>query len=122
MLQATIWLTNTASEYSALAFVLELEGPAPVSSGSPLPKPSPLTIWSPKLVWVMFKNPLRVQKKTVDIQVLTAATVKVGAFWDTAPCSLVIPDDAGSTNLWNVGLFQRNYTALYPRRLSSSLH
>jgi hypothetical protein len=30
------------------------------------------------------------------------------------------PDDGGSMYLWNVGLLQRGYTALYPRRLSSS--
>jgi hypothetical protein len=38
------------------------------------------------------------------------------------PSSLLIhrPVDGGSTHLWNVGLLQRDYTALYPRRLSSS--
>jgi hypothetical protein len=30
------------------------------------------------------------------------------------------PDDGGSTHLWNVGLLQQYYTALYPIRLSSS--
>jgi hypothetical protein len=30
------------------------------------------------------------------------------------------PNDGGSKHLWNVGLLQRDYTALYPRRLSSS--
>jgi hypothetical protein len=30
------------------------------------------------------------------------------------------PDDGGSTHLWNVGLLQREYTELYPRKLSSS--
>jgi hypothetical protein len=30
------------------------------------------------------------------------------------------PDEGGSTPLWSVGLLQRGYTALYPRRLSSS--
>jgi hypothetical protein len=29
-------------------------------------------------------------------------------------------DDGGSTHFWNVGLIQRDYTAVYPRRLSSS--
>jgi hypothetical protein len=29
------------------------------------------------------------------------------------------PDDKRSTHLWNVGLLQRDYTALYARRLSS---
>jgi hypothetical protein len=56
------------------------------------------------------------------------------ALWDTAPCSLVLVDrrfrgvyylhhlnygDGGSTHVWNVGLVQRGYTALYPRRLTS---
>jgi hypothetical protein len=52
-------------------------------------------------------------------QVLTAASMKMTAFWDIVPCSLVEvdrrfrgPDDGGSTNLWNVGLFQRYYMAL----------
>jgi hypothetical protein len=30
------------------------------------------------------------------------------------------PDDGGSTHLWNVGLLQKEYTLLYPRRLSYS--
>jgi hypothetical protein len=30
------------------------------------------------------------------------------------------PDDGRSTRVWNVGQLQRDYTALYPRRLSSS--
>jgi hypothetical protein len=30
------------------------------------------------------------------------------------------PDGGGSTRLWNVSLIQREYTALFPRRLSSS--
>jgi hypothetical protein len=47
------------------------------------------------------------------------------AFWDIPLCSLIgvdryYPDDRGSTHLWNVGLLQWDYTALYPRRLSSS--
>jgi hypothetical protein len=58
-------------------------------------------------------------------------------FWDTAPCSLVWvrwrlrgtycfhhkvmkPGHGGSTHLWNVGLLQWKYTALYLRKLSSS--
>jgi hypothetical protein len=62
-------------------------------------------------------------------------TMKTTAFWDIAPCSLVEVDrrfrgaycllhhgdeDGGSTHLWNVDLLQRDYKALYPRRLSSS--
>jgi hypothetical protein len=30
------------------------------------------------------------------------------------------PDDWSSTHLWNVGLLPQDYTALYPRKLSSS--
>jgi hypothetical protein len=58
--------------------------------------------------------------------------MKITAFWNKAPCSLVEegrryvgahclhrPDDAGSAHIWNVGPFQRDYTALYSRRLSS---
>jgi hypothetical protein len=71
------------------------------------------------------------------------------AFWHLAPCSLKVdqcfrgaycfhhqgdeyimnewwmvmniyhPDDRGNTHLWNVCLLQRDYTVLYPRRLSS---
>jgi hypothetical protein len=86
----------------------------------------------------------------VRFQVLAAASVKFGVFWDVAPCSLVgvdrrfrgvyclhhqaddsvvrtasiramnhLPDDAGSTYLWNVGLLG-DYTALNPRRLQTS--
>jgi hypothetical protein len=29
------------------------------------------------------------------------------------------PDDGGSTHYKNIGLLKRDYTALYPRRLSS---
>jgi hypothetical protein len=32
----------------------------------------------------------------------------------------VVPDDGGSRHLLKVGLLQRDYTVLYPRRLSSS--
>jgi hypothetical protein len=31
-----------------------------------------------------------------------------------------LPDYWGSTHFWNVGLIQRDYTALYPRKLSPS--
>jgi hypothetical protein len=54
-------------------------------------------------------------------QVLTAAIMKTTAFWDIPPCSpLEETGDGGSTQLWNVGLLQRDYTALYPKKLSSS--
>jgi hypothetical protein len=37
-------------------------------------------------------------------------------FWDILPCKMiVIPDDGGSTHLWNV-VRQSFYTAVYPRR------
>jgi hypothetical protein len=64
----------------------------------------------------------------VRFQFLTAVNVKMAAFWVIAPYSLVETDrrfrgvyclyrsdDAGSTLLWNVGLLQRDCTALYPR-------
>jgi hypothetical protein len=64
------------------------------------------------------------------------ARMKMRVFWDIAPCSLFgaarrfrsayclhhqgDPPDYGSyTHLWNVGQIERDYTALYPRRLSS---
>jgi hypothetical protein len=61
-------------------------------------------------------------------QVLTAASVKFRiVFWDVLPCKIIvdrrfrgtcgwfIPDDGGSTYLWNIGL-QLFYTAVHPRR------
>jgi hypothetical protein len=71
-------------------------------------------------------------EREVRFQALTAASTKVTVFWDIAPNSLVevdrrfwvayclnqSPNDIGSTQLWNVGQLQRDYTALYPRRLS----
>jgi hypothetical protein len=56
-----------------------------------------------------------------------AANVNVVAFWDIAPCSLVevdrrfskYPNDGGTEHLRNVGLLHRDYTAVYPIRLSS---
>jgi hypothetical protein len=55
--------------------------------------------------------------------------------WDIAQCNLAAvywrfggayrlhyqSDDGGTTYFWNVGLLQRDYTALYPRKLSSGL-
>jgi hypothetical protein len=67
----------------------------------------------------------------MTFQVLTAASVNTAEFWDIAPCTLVTVDrrfrsayclhhqgrdDGGK----NVGLLQRDYTALYYRRLSTS--
>jgi hypothetical protein len=46
----------------------------------------------------------------VRFYVLAAASMKIRDFWDVALC----------THLWNVGLLQWDYTALYPRRHSSS--
>jgi hypothetical protein len=71
----------------------------------------------------------------VRFQILTVAKMKIRAFWDVAPCSLVgvyryfrgtyclhhqsihIIYDGGSTHLWNVGILQEGYTALHPIRL-----
>jgi hypothetical protein len=51
------------------------------------------------------------------------------AFCDRAPCSMVVVraasivraiyrcDNGGSKHLWNVGLLQRDYTTLYPRKI-----
>jgi hypothetical protein len=49
--------------------------------------------------------------------------MKITAFWNRVPCSLEVdqcfsPDDGGSTHLWNVNL-QRDYTEIFPKRLSS---
>jgi hypothetical protein len=66
----------------------------------------------------------------VTSQVLTAANMKIRAFWDVAWFILagvgrrcrgayylyIQDDDGGSTYVWNVGLV-RDYTALHPRRL-----
>jgi hypothetical protein len=71
----------------------------------------------------------------LGFQLLTAGSMKIRTFFDTAPCSSVgedrrfraaycfLPqgDDGGKTHLWNVGLLKRDYTALYQRRLSSSV-
>jgi hypothetical protein len=71
---------------------------------------------------------------TVRFKVLKASSVKMRVFWDIVPCSLGVRrrfrgaychqhyhrDDAGITHLWSVSLLQRDYTALYPRTLSSS--
>jgi hypothetical protein len=57
----------------------------------------------------------------VRFQVLTAASVMFRVvFWDILPCKMIppssgIPDDGGSTHLWNVGR-QSFYTAVYPER------
>jgi hypothetical protein len=70
----------------------------------------------------------------VRFQVLTAASMKMNAFWDTVPCSLVEvyrrfrgayylhhrPDDRRNKHLWKVGKILPDYTARHPRRHSSS--
>jgi hypothetical protein len=65
------------------------------------------------------KDSVKVNSSCVRLQVLTAASMKMTAFWDTPPCSLVevdrhfsgayclnhLGDDGGSiTHLRNVGL------------------
>jgi hypothetical protein len=49
--------------------------------------------------------------------------MKTIVFWVTAPCSLEVDRRFTGAyclhnHLWNVGLLQRDYTALYPRKLS----
>jgi hypothetical protein len=58
--------------------------------------------------------------------------MKMTVFWDTAPCTLVEVDRnfSGAYGLHHHGdespcfsdLLQRDYMALYPRKLSNSLH
>jgi hypothetical protein len=69
----------------------------------------------------------------VRFHVFMAACMKMTAFWDIAQCSLEVDrsfsgvycfchqGDGGSTLLCSVTLLHRNYTVLYPRRLSSSV-
>jgi hypothetical protein len=73
------------------------------------------------------------ESSVVRFQVLTVASMKIGALRDVAPCSLVsvgrrlrwcttfnirvMDDDGGCMHLRNVGLLQQDYTALHPRRL-----
>jgi hypothetical protein len=47
---------------------------------------------------------------------LSAVRISYMKMWRFAD----LPDDEGSAHLWNVGLFQLGYTALYPRKLSPS--
>jgi hypothetical protein len=63
------------------------------------------------------------------------AEMKMAAFWDVALCSLVEVDrrfrgaycfhlrpyDGVGTHIWNIVLLQRDYVALYTKRLSSSV-
>jgi hypothetical protein len=80
---------------------------------------------------ILLRSRLCVMK--VRFQVLTAAGMKVIAFWDVAPCSLVEVYqrfrgacwlyrqgyDWGSKHLWNVGKLLPDYTAQHPRWQSS---
>jgi hypothetical protein len=64
-----------------------------------------------KHFFVLAYNPV------VRYQILTAASMKMRAFWDIPPCSLGVnrrdhPDDERSTHLRNVGL-PRDYKAHY---------
>jgi hypothetical protein len=75
-----------------------------------------------------------IKQSLVTFKVLTAERMKRTSLCDIAPCSLVEVgrhfrdaycfhhqgDDEGSMHLWNVGLLQSDYTALFRRRLSSS--
>jgi hypothetical protein len=56
---------------------------------------------------------LEPERCCVRFQVHKAASMKMTAFWAIAPCSLV--DVGDSTHLRNVGVVQRDCTALYPR-------
>jgi hypothetical protein len=58
----------------------------------------------------------------VSFQVLTAASIKMIAFWDIEPYSIFEVNRRFKclTHPWNVGLIQRDYTVLYLGRLSSS--
>jgi hypothetical protein len=59
--------------------------------------------------------------KDVRLHVLTAASMKMRVFWGKASRSLTGVDRCfGGAYLWNVGVLQQDYTALYPRRLSPS--
>jgi hypothetical protein len=60
--------------------------------------------------------------------VVTAASMKMATFWDIAPCSFIevyrrfggaYSSVIAMVMEVNVGLFQRDYTALYPRRLAN---
>jgi hypothetical protein len=94
---------------------------------------SPTSIISPWLSMLMYQlgdvaGCNRDIVSLVRLQVLTTASMKVTAFWGIAPCSLVEVDRSfrgayclhhhrpvvgASMHLWNVGLLQRCYTALY---------
>jgi hypothetical protein len=60
-------------------------------------------------------------KSCVRFQVLTAASMTFRVFWDVALCSAYCLHHGSRTQFWNVGLLW-DYTAQYPRRLSSKCH
>jgi hypothetical protein len=91
-------------------------------------------VWKRDYKWDPYTTGiLRSQISLLRFQVLTAASMKFRiVFWDVLPCKIivdrrfrgtcclhhqrwVIPDDWGSTYLWNVG-WQLFYTAVHPRR------
>jgi hypothetical protein len=97
-----------------------------------------------RLYWLVWKVPAPCSNNhsteheptMSDLEVLTAASMKTTAFCNTAPWNLVEIyrrfrgayclhhqghrlNDGGSTRFWNVTLLQRDYTAMYPKRLSS---
>jgi hypothetical protein len=65
---------------------------------------------------------------TCEISCSHGSEYEISGLYDFATCSLIevdrrfrgahchhLPDDRGSMILWNVGVLQRDYTALYPR-------
>jgi hypothetical protein len=87
--------------------------------------------WYADNIYPVNYMPVLLQLKYVRFQVLTAAIVKIRALWDVAPCSPVgvhrrliggysSHGDGGSTHPRNVGVLQRDYTALHPRTLQIS--
>jgi hypothetical protein len=80
-----------------------------------------------------FTSVFFLHRHIVTFQIVTAASMKMAAFWDKPSYSLVElgrclrgayclhhhrPDDGGSKHLWNVGLLLRDYTAQYLKMLS----
>jgi hypothetical protein len=71
---------------------------------------------------------------TVPIRLVlvnTTTNLKITAFWNIAPCSLVevyrrfrrtyCLHHRDYESLWNVGILQRDYAAVYPRMLSTRI-
>jgi hypothetical protein len=53
---------------------------------------------------------------TVFWYIASCSLVKVDQCFRGAYCCHHRPDDGSSTQLWNIGPFQRDYTVIYPRR------